>query len=85
MKKGNLRRETEANGNETGQEMRVMSGDGGEEEGTGAARGMMMTFPLLRQNNQHQLRAHIERRPRPQREESRGVWRSRSDGGREPS
>ena len=42
-----------------------------------------MTFPLLRQNNQYQLRAHRERRPRPQREESRGEWRSRSDGGRE--
>lgn len=41
---------------------------------------MTMTFPLLRQN-QHQLREHTKRQPRPQREESRGVWRSRSDGG----
>ena len=30
--KGDLRCETEANGNETGQEMGVMSGDGGREE-----------------------------------------------------
>lgn len=47
----------------------------------GAARRMMMTFPLLRQNNQQQLRARIKRQPHPQREESRGEWWSRSDGG----
>lgn len=58
----------------------------GEERRTGAARGMMVTFPLLRRNNQHQLRAHIKRQPRPQREESRGVWRSEQVGwGRESS
>lgn len=47
----------------------------------GAAGRMMMTFLLLRQNNQHQFRARIKRQPHPQREERRGEWWSRSDGG----
>ncbi len=81
--KGNVQCETEANGNETGRECEWRAPRVGRRR-TRAARRMMVTFPLLRQNNQHQLGAHIERQPRPQREESRGVLRSRSDGGREP-
>lgn len=61
-------------------ENRLMSTDDGERR-TGAARRMTMTFPLLRQNNEHQLREHIKRQPHPQQEESRGVWRSRPDRG----
>lgn len=60
--------------------MRVMNVDG-EEVKDGSCCVMMMTFSLLRQKNQHRLRAHIKRQPRPQGEESRGEWRSRSDGG----
>lgn len=56
-----------------------MSADGGEGK-TGAARGMMVTFPLLRQY-QHQHWERIETQPRPQREQSRGLWQRRSDGG----
>lgn len=61
-------------------ENRLMRTDGGERR-TGAARMMTMTFPPLRQNDVHQLNEHIKRQPHPQREESRGVWRSMPEGG----
>lgn len=59
--------------------MRAMSADGGEEE-VGSCLQDDDDLPTA-PSEQHQLRAHIKRQPRPPREESKGVWRSRSDGG----